>query len=65
MVVACFHRDFCVPIVAYAGFGVFLMDCESGKTVKCDLTGGAMVDSVVLNDLSFVIVCYVGDLKFC
>jgi len=65
MVVACFHRDFCAPIVAYAGFGVFLMDCESGMTVKCVLAGGAMVASVVLSDLSFIIVCYVGELEFC
>ena len=65
VVVACFHCDFCVPVVVYAGFGVSLMDCESGKAVECVLAGGAVVASVVLDDLFFVIVCYVGELEFC
>ena len=59
------HRDFCVPIVVYAGFGVFPMNSEFGKTVKCVLADGALVASVVLDDLCFIVVCYVGELEFC
>ena len=65
MVIACFHRDFCAPIVAYACFGVFPMNRESGEAVKGVLASGAVVVSVVLDDLCFIIVCYVGELEFC
>ena len=41
------------------------MGRKSGKAVEGVSTSGAVADPVVLDDLFFVIVCYVGELEFC
>ena len=65
IVVACFHHDFCAPVIVCTGYCVSPMDSESGEAVKGVTECWAVAIMGFLDDLCFLVVCLVGEFEFC
>ena len=64
MVIACFHHDFCTPVVVRTGFCVFPMNGESGEAVEGVLACWAAAVVDFLDNLRFLVLCYIGEFEF-